>query len=114
MAGVVADPGHPLDHLGHALKRPELIAEAVRQRPLKQGRLQRPDLVGGQSGSPAGPAGACQRRLTLSQPASVPDAGGLNADLQLSGDLGRPGPAREECRRLLATLGQGREVTSRP
>jgi hypothetical protein len=83
-------------------------------RPFQQRPLDGPDLLGAQPRAPPGAAGPRQSGLTLPLPAAMPHAGGLDADLQLSGDLSGPGSLGEERGRLATTLVACVEVSSRP
>ena len=114
MARVVGNPGHPFDHFGDPLQGPKLIAEAVGAGALEQCRLDGLDLLRAQPGSPAGPAGTRQAGLSFLLPAAAPHAGGLDADLELSGDLGRSGAFGEESGRLTTAFVECVEVSSRP
>jgi hypothetical protein len=114
VARVVGDPRHPRDHLGHPVQGPELVAEAMGARPFEQGQLDRPDLLCAQPGWAPGAAGAHQRGLSVLLPSAVPHAGGLDAHLKLSGNLGRPGSLGKERGGPAATFAEGVEVSSRP
>jgi hypothetical protein len=81
VAGMVADPGQPLDHGSGAGKRPVVGVEAVRPGTLAQ------LLVGQARGGPGG-AGATQRLLPARLPPAVPAADVLPGDAELVGDLG--------------------------
>ena len=111
---MVRDPDHPPDDLGHSVQGPELIAEAVGAGPFEVCSLDGSELLRPQPGSPPGPAGARQGGLPLLLPAAVPHAGGLDAHLQLSGDVGRSGSLGEERGRFEAAFVEGVEVSSRP
>jgi hypothetical protein len=111
---VVGDPGHPFDHLGHPVQSPELVAEAAGARPFEQGHLDGPDLLCVQPRSPPSSASALQRGLPFLLPAAVPNAGGLDAHLELGGDFSRPGTIGEERGRLETAPGECFEVSSRP
>jgi len=114
VARVVGNPGHPFDHFGDPLQGPKLIAEAVGAGPFQQCKLDRPDLLRAQPGSAPGAAGAGEPSLSLLLPTAAPHAGGLDADLELSGDLGRSGAFGEESGRLTTAFVECVEVSSRP
>ena len=112
MARVVSDPGHPPDHLGDPVQGPKLVAEAVGPGPLEQCHLDGPDLLRAQPRSPAGAAGTRQAGLSFLLPAAAPHAGGLDADLELSGDFGRSGTFGEEGGRLATAFAESVEISS--
>lgn len=114
MARVVGDPGHPCDHFGDSVQSPKLVAEAVGAGAFQQGLLDGPDLLRTQPGSAAGAAGARQPSLPLLLPTVAPHAGGLDADLKLSGDFGRSGTFGEEGGGLATALAECVEVSSGP
>lgn len=109
---MVGDPGHPPDHLGDPVQGPKLVAEAVGPGPFQQCTLDGPDLLRAQPGSAPGAAGARQPRLSLLLPTAAPHAGGLDADLELSGDFGRSGTFGEEGGRLATAFAECVEISS--
>lgn len=114
MARVIGDAGHPSDHLGDPVQGPKLVAEAVGAGPFQQCTLDGPDLLRAQPGSAPGAAGAHKASLSLLLPTAAPDAGGLDADLELSGDFGRSGTFGEEGGGLATAFAEGVEISSGP
>ena len=94
MPGMVPHPGHPLDHLGDALKRPQVVVEPGRHRPAVQHPADLAQLGGSKPGRLALAGGAHPRRTAVA-PTLPPAAGGLRRDAQLASDLG-PGLALGE------------------
>ena len=82
-------------------------------RPLEQCHLDGLDLLRAQPGSPAGAAGTRQAVLSFLLPAAAPHAGGLDADLELSGDFGRSDALGKERGRLATALAECIEVSTR-
>src|SRR6266545_4151686 len=88
VAGMVADPGQPLDHGPDAGKGPVVAVEAVRAGALAQGLVDSVELLVGQARGVPGRAGAAQRRQAALAPLGVPAADVLAGDAELVGDLG--------------------------
>jgi hypothetical protein len=74
VAGMVGDPGQPLDHRGDALKGPVVGVEAVGAGALPQRLVDRLQLLVGQAGRRPGGAGAAQRVGPALAPPGVPAA----------------------------------------
>jgi hypothetical protein len=88
VAAMVADPGQPLDHGGHAVKGPVVGVEAMRAGTLPQRLVDAVQLLLGQAWGVPGGAGAAQRVQPAGAPLGVPAADVLPGDTQLVGDLG--------------------------
>ena len=114
MARVVGDPRHPCDHFGDPVQGPKLVAEAVGAGPFQQCTLDGPDLLRIQPRSAPGAAGARQASLSLLLPTATPQAGCLDADLELSGDFGRSGTFGEEGGGLATAFAECVEISSGP
>jgi hypothetical protein len=84
---MVRHPGHPLDHLGDARKRPQVVVEPGRHRPALQHPADLAQLTGAELGRLALAGGAHPSRTAIA-PAGIPAAGGLRRHAQLTGDLG--------------------------
>jgi hypothetical protein len=87
MPGMVRHPRHPLDHLGDARQRPQVVVEPGRHRPALQHPADLAQLGGAELGRFALAGGAHPRRTAVA-PAGMPAAGGLRRHAQLTGDLG--------------------------
>jgi hypothetical protein len=88
VAGMVGDPGHPLDHRGDARKRPVVAVKAIGAGALPQRLVDGGELLLGQARGRPGRAGAAQRVGPASAPLGVPAADILAGDAELVGDLG--------------------------
>src|SRR5262245_35962320 len=88
VAGVVADPGEPLDHRGDALKGPVVVVEAVRAGTPAQRLVDAVQLLLGQAWGVSGGAGAAQRLQPTGTPQRMPAADVLAGYPQGAGDLG--------------------------
>src|SRR6266487_514215 len=88
VAGMVGDPGQPLDHRGDALKGPVVGVEAVGAGALPERLVDRLQLLVGQAGRRPGGAGAAQRLRAAPAPVGVAAADGLAGGTQFPGDLG--------------------------
>jgi len=92
--GMVRYPGHPLDDLGDARQRPQVVVEPGRYRPAVQHPADPGQLGRSELGRFALAGGAHPRRTAIA-PAGIPAVGGLGRHAQLTGDLG-PGLALGE------------------
>src|SRR5918994_7352935 len=88
VAGMVADPGQPLDHGGDARKGPVVGVEAVGAGALAQRLVDGGKLGLRQARGVPGGATACQRVGPAGAPLGVPAADVLPGDAQFAGDLG--------------------------
>jgi hypothetical protein len=87
MPGMVRHAGHPLDHLGDARQRPQVVVEPRRHRPAAQ---HPPDLgqLGGAKLGRLALAGRAHPGQATVAPARRPAARSLRRHTQLVGDLG--------------------------
>src|SRR6266542_1295793 len=88
VAGMVGDPGEPLDHGGHAGKGPVVAVEAVAAGALAQRLVDGGKLSIGQARGVPGGAGAAQRLQPARLPPGVPAADVLAGHPEGAGDLG--------------------------
>src|SRR6266536_605531 len=88
VAGMVGDPGQPLDHAGDAGKGPVVGVEAVRAGTLPERLVDRVQLLVGQARGVPGGAAACQRLGPTDTPQRVPAADVLAGHAEGAGDLG--------------------------
>ncbi len=113
MAGMIRHARQALDEPRHPRQGPALRAEAVRPRPLAQGRFEAAQLLGRQSGLAPGPPRGAQRRAPTLPPRAVPPQDALATDAQPSGDgaLRLLASGEEPCG-LLPTNFQSLEIPS--
>lgn len=113
MPGVIRHARQALDEPRHPRQGPELRAEAVRPRPLAQGRFDAAQLLGCQAGLAPGPPRAAQRGTPAPSPRPVPSHNALATGAQPAGDGGLRLLGRgEEPRGLLPTTFQCLEIPS--
>lgn len=104
MAGMVPDPGEPLDDGGHPRQGPQIGAEAVGACPLAQRSVNLVQLGVGELRLAARSTGRAQGGDPALPPLPVPATNTLAAHLQCPSDTGQNLAAAEQLRGLLAPL----------
>ena len=114
MARMITNSGHPLDHRGHARKRPQIAAETVSPAALAQHLLDGTKLTTVQLRLATRPPGTAQGVRAAAPPFPIPTTDALPTDLQVA----RHGcqnqfAGSKQASRLLAPMLQFLEIPSR-
>ncbi len=104
MAGMVPDPGEPLDDGGHPRQGPQIGAEAVGACPLAQRSVNLVQLGVGELRLAPGSAGRAQGGEAALSPLPIPATNTLAAHLECASDRGQNLAAAEQLSGLLAPL----------
>ena len=114
MARMITNSGHPLDHRGHAWKRPQIAAEAVSPAASAQRLLDGTKLTTVQLRLATRPPGAAQGVRPAAPPFPIPTTDTLATDLQVA-RYGRQNQlaGSKQASRLLAPTLQILEISSR-